>query len=80
MRLVPPGDALYLWVETASSPTSVVALQTFRLPDGAGQDTLDELYAAMTNPTTVKRSFRQRPTARQPPVGSSPGPRTMTWI
>jgi WS/DGAT/MGAT family acyltransferase len=68
MRLVPPGDAVYLWVETASSPTSVVALQTFRLPDGAGRDTLDELYAAMTDASTVKRSFRQRP-YRSPVTG-----------
>ncbi|HEY1967751.1 MAG TPA: wax ester/triacylglycerol synthase family O-acyltransferase [Pseudonocardia sp.] len=60
MPLVPPGDALYLWIETESSPCGVVALQTFNLPEGATRETLDELYAGMTDPSSVKRSFRRR--------------------
>jgi WS/DGAT/MGAT family acyltransferase len=53
-------DAVWLWVESDTSPTHVVVLQIFRPPAGAGPDHLDQLYRLMTDPTTVKPTFRRR--------------------
>jgi len=61
MALVPTSDSLFLWIETPSSPTSFIALEIFRLPDGAGPDVLDEIYAGMTDESKVKQGFRRRP-------------------
>ena len=61
MALVPTSDVPFLWIETPSSPTSFIALEIFRLPDGAGPDVLDEIYAGMTDESKVKQGFRRRP-------------------
>jgi hypothetical protein len=54
-------DAVYLWDESAASPTHVIALQIFRPREDAGADLPAELYAEMTDPTTLKSAFRRRP-------------------
>ena len=61
MALVPTSDSLFLWIETPSSPTHYIALEIFRLPDGAGPEVLDEIYAGMTDESKVKQGFRRRP-------------------
>jgi WS/DGAT/MGAT family acyltransferase len=61
MALVPTSDSLFLWIETPSSPTHYIALEIFRLPDGAGREVIDDLYAAMTEESKVKDGFRRRP-------------------
>lgn len=61
MALVPVGDAMYLWGESSSTPSHVIGLQIFRPPPGAGPALLDDLYASMTDPDTVKPAFRRRP-------------------
>jgi WS/DGAT/MGAT family acyltransferase len=61
MALVPVGDAMYLWGESSGTPSHVIGLQIFRPPAGAGPELLDELYASMTDPSTVKPAFRRRP-------------------
>jgi diacylglycerol O-acyltransferase / wax synthase len=61
MGLVPVGDAMYLWGESSRTPSHVVALQIFQPPEGSGPELLDELYAQMTDPDTVKPAFRRRP-------------------
>ncbi len=61
MPLVPAMDAVYLWGETRTSPSHVVALQIFRPPENAPDDLLDGLYSRMTDPTRLKPTFRMRP-------------------
>jgi WS/DGAT/MGAT family acyltransferase len=59
-RFVAPLDAVWLWIESETSPTSVVVLQIFRPPAGSGPEWLDDLYAQITDPTHVKPGFRRR--------------------
>lgn len=59
-RFVAPLDAVWLWIESETSPTHVVVLQIFRPPAGSGPEYLDNLYAQMTDPTKVKPGFRRR--------------------
>ncbi len=54
MALVPVGDAMYLWGESPGAPSHVIGLQIFQSPAGSGPELLDDLYAAMTDPTQVK--------------------------
>jgi WS/DGAT/MGAT family acyltransferase len=53
-------DAVWLWIESETSPTSVVVLQIFRPRDGSGPEFLDDLYAQITDPAEVKPGFRRR--------------------
>lgn len=59
-RFVAPMDAVWLWIESETSPTHVVVLQIFRPPAGSGPEFLDGLYASMLDPTWVKPGFRRR--------------------
>lgn len=59
-RFVAPLDAVWLWIESETSPTHVVVLQVFRPPPGSGPEYLDGLYAQMTDPANVKPGFRRR--------------------
>src|SRR5581483_3390263 len=59
-RFVAPLDAVWLWIESETSPTSVVVLQIFRPPARSGPQFLDDLYAQITDPTHVKPGFRRR--------------------
>ncbi|HEY9418152.1 MAG TPA: wax ester/triacylglycerol synthase family O-acyltransferase [Pseudonocardia sp.] len=59
-RFVAPMDAVWLWIESETSPTSVVVLQIFRPPAGSGPEFLDGLYRQITDPTSVKPGFRRR--------------------
>ncbi|ALL79748.1 hypothetical protein AD006_31965 (plasmid) [Pseudonocardia sp. EC080610-09] len=61
MPLVPITDAMYLWGESGTGPSHVVALQIFQTPDDAEPALLDELYDRMTDVTQLKPAFRRRP-------------------
>ncbi|MEU7812803.1 wax ester/triacylglycerol synthase family O-acyltransferase [Pseudonocardia sp. NPDC049154] len=58
---MPATDAVYLWAESGTSPSHVVALQIFRPGADASSMLLDDLYARMTDPAGLKPSFRRRP-------------------
>lgn len=60
MNLVPPSDALYLWVESATSSAHVIAMQLFEPPADAPDDLLEQLFAEMTDVTRLKPEFRRR--------------------
>lgn len=61
MRLIAPMDAIYLWSETTTSPTHVIALQIFKTRPGSGPELMEEIYAEMTDPALVKPSFKRKP-------------------
>lgn len=60
-RLVAPTDAMFLLPETREQPMHVGSLQLFTAPEGAGPDTLTELYQQALATPEVSDVFRKRP-------------------
>jgi diacylglycerol O-acyltransferase len=74
MSLIPPTDALYLWIESATSPAHVIAMQLFKPPADAPDDLLEGLFAEMTDVTRLKPEFRRRPYRSPRTASAEPGP------
>lgn len=61
MPLMSPIDAAFLLIETRTQPMHVGGLQVFKLPVGAKQEWLTDLYEEVIALSDVDRLFRQRP-------------------
>ncbi|MGI8753686.1 MAG: WS/DGAT/MGAT family O-acyltransferase [Acidimicrobiales bacterium] len=61
MPLMSPIDAGFLLIETRTQPMHVGGLQVFKLPAGAKQEWLKDLYEEVIASSDVDRLFRQRP-------------------
>lgn len=61
MPLMSPIDAAFLLIETRTQPMHVGGLQVFKLPVGAKQGWLTDLYEEVIASSDVDRLFRQRP-------------------
>lgn len=61
MPLMSPIDAAFLLIETRTQPMHVGGLQVFKLPVGAKQEWLTDLYEEVIASSDVDRLFRQRP-------------------
>ncbi|GAC1330710.1 MAG: wax ester/triacylglycerol synthase family O-acyltransferase [Mycobacteriales bacterium] len=60
MALMPLTDAMFLIPETRDQPMHVGALQLFRVPAGAGDDYLPNLYRELLETDDIRWLFRRR--------------------
>lgn len=64
MKLMSPMDSMFLFGETREHPMHVGGLQLFTPPDGAGEDFIPDIYAAMLASQDIQPAFRRHPAKR----------------